>query len=179
MRCTFACVAVLSFVAVGPVALAQEEASATAATSETGGSGVVAAIAAGGVLQRLFDVPVMGLEAIGSLGGRVVGVEGTLLLGRTQYGLGYERGTVGLAIGSREGAWGFGLSPYLGYLSISRHTNPADPLVGGTLGVSVHTSWDFVSWNHSAFFALARITGEFGALPILGVDLAIGYRFGP
>jgi hypothetical protein len=179
MRRALACVAAVSSLALGPVARAQEEASTTDATSETGGSGVVASVAAGGVLQRLFDVPVTGLEAIGSLGGRVVGVEGTFLLGRTQYGLGYERGTVGLAIGSREGAWGFGLSPYFGYLSISRRTNPTDPLVGGTLGLSLHASWDFVCWNHSAFFGLARITGEVGALPILGVDLAIGYRFGP
>jgi hypothetical protein len=105
-------------------------------------------------------------------------VEATFLFGRTQYGLGYVHGTLGAAFGARMDAWVFGVTPYFGYLSISRLTRP-DSLDGGTLGLSLHASWDFVSWRRSAFFLLGRVTGEIGALPIVGGGLSVGYRFGP
>lgn len=172
-----ACATAAVFLSLGLPAFAQDDDS-TQSEPETAGGGAVASIATGGALQQLIDVPVMALEALGTVGGRHVGAQGSFMFGRTQYGLGYERGTLGLAMGTQLERWGVGLSVYFGYLSITRHTEPVS-LEGGTLGASLQASFDFVSWKRSALFTLARVTGEFGALPILGGGLAVGYRFGP
>jgi hypothetical protein len=183
VRSALASLVVAFFLSLAPIARAgkadpPDDGQGEAPESETEGSGVVSSIAAGGALQTLLDIPVVGAEGIGTLGGRAAEVEGTLLLGRTQYGLECLHGTLGVALGDRAGAWGFGITPYLGYLSISRVTTSGS-LQGGTLGVSVHLSWDFARWPRSAFFVLARATGEVIALTAAGVGLSVGYRFGP
>jgi hypothetical protein len=179
MKAVVAFVAVVTSLAIAPTAAAEDERSTEPADAATAGNDIEASIAAGPALQRLIDVPVAGVEAIATLSSNAIGMEATFLAGRSQYGLAYERGTLGCVLGGRVGALGFGISSYLALLSIARSTPAGLALGGVNMGIAPHVSWDFLRWDRSALFALARVSGEAGSLTILGAELAIGYRFGP
>jgi hypothetical protein len=136
------------------------------------------ALAGGGTLQTWDGIPVTGFEGLATLGGRVFGVEGTFVFGRTQYGLSTRRLSLGSTFDARAGRWTAGLVfPCFGWVSISRATN-GNSLEGGTLGVSGHVAWDAWQGRSWAFFLLARGLAEVGALPIVGGALSAGLRYG-